>query len=113
MMKKLRLKEARTSWKMGRKIYLKTSRVPVSVVERSEWISWFIVDIETSKEKDFDKIVNAFAYYNCCEELGLVVHYYIVQPKTNRKPYGIRSNHKRTLSGVSTNGSRERQTVLQ
>lgn len=89
--KKLIKATARTSYRMGRKVYLKPSRVPVEVLERSPWLKWYIIQKDEMNNRDFDEIVKEFAHYNCCEELGLVVNYYIERsrPRINDNPKRI------------------------
>ena len=74
MYKKIRKNTARKLFKEGKEICLIPCRARVSM-----WIDFYKIQIDRyfSTNRDFDKIVNAFEYYNCNPEMGNYAHFYI------------------------------------
>lgn len=74
-MKKLTFRQAKKLFDSGKRIYLKTSKVSIQVLQHSPWLSWYEVQKDDNPET-FDQIVNSFSYYNCSKDMGLKVNYY-------------------------------------
>lgn len=75
MLRRIDKKEARRRFTNKGAIYLLPSKVGLG----SAWVK--PVEVSGFKENDFsveafDKQLNAFAYYNCNDELGKAIHYY-------------------------------------
>ena len=66
-------KKARIKFNAGNTIYLIQDMMRLD----NAWQSPCPIDIEESGEKDFDKLINAFRYYNCDSERGHGVKYFI------------------------------------
>ena len=69
-------REAEKRFNAGEEICL----VPCKVDPRNEWGVLYCVEKDEEHE-DFEKIVNAFSYYNCNSELGNYVAYYTKERK--------------------------------
>lgn len=70
-MTKISKREAAIRYYNNENIYLLPSKARLG----SCWIS--PVCISRDEDSTFEKKVNAYRYYNCTRETGLVVHYYI------------------------------------
>lgn len=68
---KIDKREARKEYNNGNVVNL----LPSKAVPGSIWIT--PVSISNACGKDFDTVVNEYAYYNCSKETGLRVTYYI------------------------------------
>lgn len=66
-------KKARIKFNAGCTIYLIQDMMRLD----NAWQSPCPINMEKSSEKDFDKLVNAFQYYNCDSERGRGVKYFI------------------------------------
>lgn len=73
-MKKVNKTQARKLFNKGVTLFLLPSKVGFN----NCWISPYRLNInECENEKDFDKIVNAYSYYNCNTDLGKIISYYV------------------------------------
>lgn len=66
-------KKARIKFNTGNTIYLIQDMMRLD----NAWQSPCPISIKESYEKDFDKLVNDFRYYNCDSERGHGVKYFI------------------------------------
>lgn len=66
-------KKARVKFNIGHTIYLIQDMMRLV----NAWQNPCPISIEESGEKDFDKLVNSFQYYNCDSERGRGVKYFI------------------------------------
>ena len=76
-MRKITKAEAKKRYNKGEKIYLNPSKMRVNSFWWSAPSFTKRDEIERGNDGDFEKLVNAFWYYNCNSEMGKVVHYYI------------------------------------
>lgn len=74
MYKKIRKNTARKLFNEGKEIFLIPCKAKLSM-----WIDFYKIQIDRyfSADRDFDKIVNFFEYYNCNPEMGAYAHFYI------------------------------------
>lgn len=76
--KKININKARRLYNEGKKIIVKTSKMRI---EPTMWTTPMeLVKKEREEEKneiDFDKNINVYAYYNCNNEMGRTLQYYI------------------------------------
>ena len=75
MYKKIDRTRARKAYNAGKTIYLLPSKVRFCL--NAPFIAPFAIDKVSCDNRDFDLISNEYCYYNCNEELGRAVHYYI------------------------------------
>lgn len=78
MLRKIRKDRARKLFNEGRAIKI----IPCRANPASIWMGFIEIqkDLPFAKEHEgntFDKIVNAFEYYNCNPEMGRYAHFYI------------------------------------
>lgn len=72
---KLSKAKARQYFEHGRSVFLQSSKIsPYSELLRPCEIN---INSDIDKDKTFDAIVNAYAYYNCDPERGRRVSFYI------------------------------------
>ena len=74
--KKCNITKARNLYNKGVTIYLVPSKVHTDF--KATWVKPYGISF-SYKTEDFDIIVNAFRYYNCNNELGNRVHFYIYE----------------------------------
>lgn len=76
--KKININTARKLYNEGRKIIVKTSKMRI---EPTMWTTPMeLVKKEREEqlnEVDFDKNINVYRFYNCSNELGKTLQYYI------------------------------------
>lgn len=53
--------------------------VPCKMSPVGMWGVWHDTSLKGKTLEEFDKIVNSFYYYNCNNETGNRIHYYIVE----------------------------------
>ena len=70
-MKRITKAKARELYGKGREIYLIPSKIRMGAMGYPIGVN------KQSSETDFEKCINNFYYYNCNEETGKVIHYYI------------------------------------
>ena len=72
-MKRINMTQARKLYNEGTSIYL----LPSKAVPDSIWIFPVKISHDVQTQCDFDTKVNAYHYYNCTEETGKRIHFYI------------------------------------
>lgn len=70
-MKRIPKVEARKLFNAGKTVYLLPSKVGTD----SMWVKPH--GVNNRDEQDFEKVINAYRYYNCNIELGRGLHYYV------------------------------------
>lgn len=72
-MKRIAQKTAKRYWEKGETIVV----VPCNMNPNSPWYSGCRYSKATSEEKDFEKLINAYEYYNCNLETGKYADCYV------------------------------------
>lgn len=72
-MKKVNKSVARRAYNAGKKVAI----CPCYVSPFSMWFGGFYTNDGADSSIDFDKLCNTISYYNCNEELGRTLAYYI------------------------------------
>lgn len=73
-MKKITKSAAKKAYNDGKTIFLIASKMRLN----SPWSSPMSYNSKTMKDvSSFDSLVNSFSYYNCSNETGKTVHFYI------------------------------------
>jgi len=88
---KLDKAKARKLYCEGRKIYLLPSKVRFCL--DAPFMAPYEISWESCNGKDFDKLVNEYKYYNCNEELGKIVHYYLDEQQLKKEPGTFANNY--------------------
>lgn len=85
--KRVRKNVARRLFNEGVKIYLLPCKIREEFISKStDPFCLFVVETSLDEEdetKTFDKVVNAFEYYNCNSEAGYYAKYYIKEDLLN------------------------------
>ena len=76
-MEKITLTKVKSLIKRGSKETIRL--VPSKMSPVGMWGLWHDCNLEGMTQENFNKILNSFSYYNCNNETGLRVHYYIVK----------------------------------
>ena len=70
-MKRVNKSVARKLFNLGKDIFM----IPCKANPHSPWTGFAVIN--NSEGDVFDKIVNAYEYYNCNSEMGYYPHYYV------------------------------------
>ena len=70
--KKVSKKEAEKLFNKGVSIHLFSSKIRPF----TNWTGDGVV-VDNDNDKKFEKIINEFEYYNCSNETGTAIHYYV------------------------------------
>lgn len=70
-MRRISAQTAKKEFKKGTKIFILPSRIILG--------NKFITPFELRSEQDWDLQINAYKYYNCNNETGLGLSYYIIE----------------------------------
>ena len=67
------------------------------------WIKPFVTNIKDSTESEnkFDRMVNAFEYYNCNAETGYFAHYYVLEEDYIKFKEGLTNGTRNTFQESS------------
>lgn len=72
-MKKVSKSKAKHMFVSGQAVYM----LPSNVALNNAWISPVEMEADVRSIESFEKCCNNFNYYNCNEELGKNIHFYI------------------------------------
>ena len=79
MYKRVTKTEARKVFNKGKSVWLLPSKVGFCI--NAPFLAPYEINKNTRNNSvetpDFDRLSNSFAYYNCNNELGNIVHYYV------------------------------------
>ena len=78
-MEKVSKRKALQLFNKGVTIHLCSSKITPQIIQHSPWFSWYKIkkSIADEQGETFETCVNSFENYNCTNETGLRVNYYV------------------------------------